>query len=80
MSNASYPANFRQSAALFRTHAARRPLWVALVTLGVAFLILGVDLAQAQSLRQGVAAFNRQDYVLAARIFTPYAECGAPTA
>jgi hypothetical protein len=80
MSNASNSANFRQSPASFRTRTGRRPLWVALVTLGVAFLILGVDPAQAQSLRQGVAAFNRQDYVLAARIFTPYAERGAPTA
>ena len=36
--------------------------------------------AHAQSLRQGIAAFNRQDFMLAARIFTPYAERGQPSA
>ena len=32
--------------------------------------------AQAQSLRQGVSAFNRQDYVAASRAFIPLAERG----
>jgi uncharacterized protein len=36
--------------------------------------------ANAQSLRQGATAFNRQDYVLASRIFIPLAEQGAPAA
>lgn len=36
--------------------------------------------ASAQSLRQGIAAFNRQDYAQAGRIFTPLAERGAPSA
>ena len=34
------------------------------------------NFAQAQSLRQGVSAFNRQDYVQASRIFIPLAERG----
>ena len=48
----------------------------------VTVLLLSVAFspANAQSLRQGIAAFNRQDYVQAARIFTPLAERGAPSA
>jgi TPR repeat protein len=51
-----------------------------LLALGVALLTFGADAARAQSLRQGIAAFNRQDYGLAARIFVPFAERGAPSA
>src|SRR6266581_9776569 len=36
--------------------------------------------AQAQSFRQGVSAFNRQDYQLASQIFIPLAERGEPPA
>ena len=36
----------------------------------------GSDLAEAATLKQGVAAFNRQDYMVAAQILTPYAERG----
>lgn len=36
--------------------------------------------AKAQSLRQGVSAFNRQDYVVASRAFIPLAERGNPAA
>jgi len=36
--------------------------------------------AYAQSFRQGVSAFNRQDYVQASRIFIPLAERGSPSA
>ncbi|MBR0688913.1 sel1 repeat family protein [Bradyrhizobium manausense] len=36
--------------------------------------------AQAQSLRQGVSAFNRQDYVAASRAFIPFAERGSAPA
>lgn len=36
--------------------------------------------AQAQSLRQGVSAFNRQDYVVASRAFIPLAERGSAPA
>ena len=38
------------------------------------------DLAQAHSLRQGISAFNRQDYSLASQIFIPLAEQGQPSA
>ena len=38
------------------------------------------DLAEAQSFRQGVSAFNRQDYVSASRVFIPLAEQGVPAA
>lgn len=37
-------------------------------------------LAQAQSLRQGVSAFNRQDYVSASHVFIPLAEQGLAAA
>jgi TPR repeat protein len=43
-------------------------------------LLLASDLADAQSLRQGVSAFNRQDYQQASRIFIPLAEQGEPSA
>jgi TPR repeat protein len=36
--------------------------------------------AEAQSFRQGVSAFNRQNYLLASRIFIPLAERGQPAA
>ena len=38
------------------------------------------DFAKAQSLRQGVSAFNRQHYVSASRIFIPLAERGVAAA
>ena len=38
------------------------------------------DLAEAQSFRQGVSAFNRQDYVSASWVFIPLAEQGVPAA
>jgi TPR repeat protein len=43
-------------------------------------LPLAAGLAQAQSVRQGVAAFKRQDYVSASRIFIPLAERGVAPA
>jgi TPR repeat protein len=41
---------------------------------------LARSLAQAQSYRQGVSAFNRQDYVSAPHVFIPLAERGEPAA
>jgi len=38
------------------------------------------SLVEAASFRQGVSAFNRQDYVSASRIFIPLAEQGEPSA
>ena len=44
-------------------------------------LLLSVaDFSQAASFRQGVSAFNRQDYVSASRDFIPLAEQGVPSA
>jgi hypothetical protein len=48
------------------------------------FLIAGLSLAaapvHAQSFRQGVSAFNHQDYARASRMFIPLAERGSPSA
>src|SRR5437868_15376175 len=53
---------------------ARRALFVAAATTLV--VLSTADLAQAQSFRQGVSAFNRQDYARASLIFIPLAEQG----
>src|SRR4051812_17959541 len=59
------------------THRRRRG-WLA----GVAVLMLlaAGNLAEAATFRQGISAFNRQDYALASRIFIPLAEQGQPPA
>jgi TPR repeat protein len=46
----------------------------------VALLISTAGFAQAASFRQGVSAFNRQDYVSASQVFLPLAERGDPAA
>src|ERR1700722_17722915 len=52
-----------------------------LIAVTAAMLLLAAGgFAQAQSLRQGVSAFNRQDYVSASRIFIPLAERGVASA
>jgi len=43
-------------------------------------LFSDAGLAQAQSFRQGVSAFNRRDYLQASQIFIPMAEQGNPSA
>ena len=43
-------------------------------------LLSTANFAKAQSLRQGVSAFNHQDYVSASRTFIPLAEQGLPAA
>jgi TPR repeat protein len=54
-----------------------RPFRFLLVVAAAAVLLLSAhDFAQAQSLRQGVSAFNRQDYASASQIFIPLAEHG----
>jgi TPR repeat protein len=45
-----------------------------------ATLLSAPGLAEAASFRQGVAAFNRQDYVSASQVFIPLAEQGDPAA
>jgi TPR repeat protein len=56
--------------------------WIrTIIVAGVAALLFSNgDLAEAQSFRQGVSAFNRQDYVSASRVFIPLAEQGVPAA
>jgi uncharacterized protein len=46
----------------------------------VSLLLATGDFAEAASLRQGISAFNRQDYMSASRIFIPMAEQGVPAA
>jgi uncharacterized protein len=41
-----------------------------------ALLLMSIGPVNAQSLRQGVSAFKRQDYVAASRSFIPLAERG----
>jgi TPR repeat protein len=50
------------------------------LALAAALFIVWGGAVEAASLKQGVAAFNRQDYMTAAQILTPYAERGEPTA
>ena len=52
----------------------------ALIVTAAALLLAAGNLAEAQSLRQGVSAFNRQDYVSASRNFIPLAEQGVASA
>jgi TPR repeat protein len=54
----------------------------ALVSAAIIALLLfsSGNPAYAQSLRQGVSAFNRQDYQVASQIFIPLAERGEPSA
>jgi TPR repeat protein len=56
--------------------------WIrTIIVAGVAVLLLSNnDVAEAQSFRQGVSAFNRQDYVSASRVFIALAEQGVPAA
>ncbi len=54
---------------------------IVLVAVAAAMLVFSTgNLAHAQSFRQGVSAFNRQDYQQASQIFIPLAEQGQPSA
>jgi len=53
--------------------------FLALAVVAVLLIAAG-NPVQAQSLRQGVSDFNRQDYVSASRIFIPLAERGVASA
>lgn len=57
---------------------ARRAFLVAVAA--VLLLAAAGQVAAAATLRQGVSAFNRQNYVLASQIFSPFAERGDPAA
>src|SRR3954468_6673018 len=56
----------------------RRAFFAA--TTAMALLAAAGDFAEAASFRQGVAAFNRQEYLLASQNFFPLAEQGDPAA
>src|ERR1700753_2901007 len=56
----------------FQLRFGRNHLIVAVAT----WLILSASSAYSQSLQQGIAAYNRQDYVRASNIFIPLAERG----
>lgn len=64
-----------------RRSMAVRPGRGVLIAMAAMLLLLAAgDFAEAATLRQGVSAFNRQNYVLASQIFIPYAERGDPAA
>jgi hypothetical protein len=67
---------------MFGKPATSAPLRRAFCILIAAAILLfsAADFAQAQSVRQGISAFNRQNYVLASHIFIPLAEQGLPAA
>ena len=54
--------------------------WSRLTVAVMAAVLMLETGAQAQSFRQGVSAFNRQDYMQASRVFIPLAERGNPSA
>jgi TPR repeat protein len=56
----------------------RRAVLIAVTAL--ALLLPAATFAEAASVRQGVSAFNRQDYASASRVFIPLAEQGDPAA
>jgi uncharacterized protein len=67
---------------------ARRKAAISSRLIGIFFLAIAAfslllaagDFAEAASLRQGISAFNRQDYMSASRVFIPLAEQGVPVA
>jgi uncharacterized protein len=70
-----------------RHRAARLPAAVGnclkrtiLVAVAASVLLFSTSLVGAASFRQGVSAFNRQDYASASQIFIPLAERGEPSA
>ena len=68
-----------RSALLIPTRAAFASATIAPRLVAALWLASGLP-AQAQSLRDGVAAYNRQDYVRASSIFIPLAERGVAPA
>src|SRR4051812_1110216 len=71
--------NFLSRAAVRRAGRIFAGLKPALIAAAAVLLWAG-DFAAAASFRQGVAAFNRQQYLLAAQNFFPLAEQGDPAA
>ncbi len=62
----------------FTSERLRRGFFIA--TAAIALLASAGDVAEAASFRQGVSAFNRQEYLLASQSFFPLAEQGDPAA
>jgi TPR repeat protein len=75
-------ANFDAARAVLseRSLAARLKRAMRVAAAAVVLLAAAGDFAEAATLRQGVAAFSRQDYLLASQIFVPLAERGDPAA
>jgi hypothetical protein len=70
-----------QTGNLARTKASTSPVDACSLHCGGTILLLSTgDFAQAQSLRQGISAFNRQDYMRASQVFIPLAERGEASA
>jgi hypothetical protein len=69
------PATLRE-----RRFSTRRLVQVICVAAVAVLLLSTGNVAQAQSLRQGISAFNRQDYMRASQVFIPLAERGDASA
>jgi hypothetical protein len=69
------PATWRE-----RGFASRRLMGACCGVVAAMLLFSTGDVAQAQSLRQGIAAFNHQDYMRASQVFIPLAERGEASA
>jgi hypothetical protein len=63
-----------------RGHVLRRPMRAFCVAAAAMLLLSTGNVVQAQSLRQGISAFNRQDYGRASQVFIPLAERGGASA
>ena len=81
VSSARTPNFDAQTALLKPRPTAARLIGMLRIAVSAALLVLSTaGLAEAQSVRQGVAALNRQDYVSASHIFIPLAEQGVAAA
>ena len=69
------PASLRE-----RRFSLRRLVRVLFVAAVAVLLFSTGDAVQAQTLRQGISAFNRQDYMRASQMFIPLAERGKASA
>jgi TPR repeat protein len=81
VSSARTPDIDAQTALLKRRPAVARGIRMLRIAFAAALLALSsAGVAEAQSVRSGVAALNRQDYVSASRILIPLAEQGVAAA
>jgi hypothetical protein len=70
------PGGRLRTAPTYRLQSRYSAVWICLV----ATLLLCAAPTHAQSFRQGVSAFNHQDYAQASRVFIPLAERGNASA